>query len=259
MIDVQSSVDIRNIPICQVGIKNVVHPLSFSDNDEQNTTVQSVGDFSLYVHLPKEKKGTHMSRFLSLLYTYSNKLSLNQLSSFSHDMNNLLESNSSFLSVSFPFFHKKEAPVSKTIGTIDVAVTLQIENIEGNLSQKISVQVPIKSLCPCSKAISEYGAHSQRGHITIHLWNSQLSIKDCIEIAEEAASSPIYSILKREDEKYVTEHAYNKPRFVEDLARESAYLLKEKSAGAKFEITAENFESIHNHSAWACVRSEDIQ
>lgn len=254
----QNSVDYRNIPICHVGIKNVKHPLSFSDSDSEKTTIQSVANFSLFVDLPQEKKGTHMSRFLSILYDFAPSLSMEKFVTLSTELCKKLESQNSFIQASFPFFHKKQAPVSKTPGFLDVEVTFEIENISGLIQKKLSVVIPIKSLCPCSKAISQYGAHSQRGLISIHIWNSTLSIQDCIHFAEEAASSPIYSILKREDEKYVTEQAYNTPRFVEDLVRETAFFLKEKANGTKFEVTAENFESIHNHSAWACVRSEDI-
>lgn len=259
MIDVQNTTDYRNIPLSQVGIKGVKHPLTFTDNDEAKTTIQSVANFSMFVYLPQEKKGTHMSRFLEVLYVSTDSLSMDSFVTLTHAINKKLESENSFIRASFPFFYKKLAPVSKTPGLIDLEVTIEIENTAGSINKKLSVEVPIKSLCPCSKAISQYGAHSQRGLITIHLWNSNLSIQDCIQFAEEAASSPVYSILKRDDEKFVTEQAYNTPRFVEDLVRETAFALKEKSAGAKFEVSAENFESIHNHNAWACVRSEDIR
>lgn len=259
MIDVQNSHDTRNIPLCHVGIKNVKHPLTFTDSDKDHTTVQSVANFSLFVNLPQEKKGTHMSRFLAILYDFTPSLSLEKCVALSGEINKKLESQNSFIQICFPFFHKKQAPISKTPGFLDVDVILEIENIAGVANKKLSVIVPIKSLCPCSKAISENGAHSQRGLISIHLWNPTLSIQDCIHIAESAASSPLYSILKREDEKYITEQAYKTPRFVEDLVRETAFLLKEKNNYLKFEVTAENFESIHNHNAWACVRSEDIK
>ncbi len=259
MIDMQNSLDYRNIPICHVGVKNVKLPIAFSDSNTNNPPVQSVATFSLYVDLPQEKKGTHMSRFLSVLYDYTPSLSTQNFVALSHKINQILESKNSFIQASFPFFHTKNAPISKTPGIIDVDITIETENISGVINQKLSVIVPIKSLCPCSKAISESGAHSQRGVVSIHIWNSNLSIQDCIAFAENAASSPLYSILKREDEKYVTEQAYKTPRFVEDLVRETAFALKEKVHCTKFEVTAENFESIHNHNAWACVRSEDIK
>lgn len=258
MIDMQSSIDYRNIPIRNVGVKNVKCPVLFTDSDTNQTFNHSVSVFSLFVGLPQEKKGTHMSRFLSILYDYANKLSINSLVQMSSELNEKLESENSYIQAQFPFFFEKLAPVSKTKGMIDVEVSVEVENKKSQVSKKLSVVIPIKSLCPCSKAISEYGAHSQRGLITISIWDSNLSIRNCIEFAENAASSPIYSILKREDEKYVTEKAYNTPRFVEDLVRETAYLLKEKAPNTKFEITAENFESIHNHNAWAQVCSDDF-
>ncbi len=259
MIDIQNSSDYRKIPIAHVGIKNVKHPLTFIDSNEKKTTVHSVGIFSLFVDLPQEKKGTHMSRLLPGIYKYTPYLSVDNFVTLSQQLKLKLESQNSYVKAEFPFFYKKIAPISKAEGTVDVEVIIEVENINEAINKKLSVIIPIKSLCPCSKAISEYGAHSQRGLISIHVWNSDLSIQDCISFAENAASSPIYSILKREDEKYVTEQAYKTPRFVEDLVRETAFFLKEKSNGTlKFEVTAENFESIHNHNAWACVRSGDI-
>ena len=138
-------------------------------------------------------------------------------------------------------------------------IKVKANALEKTTETILSIQIPVKSLCPCSKAISEYGAHSQRSHMTITLWNPKLSIKDCIEIAENSASSAIYPVLKRVDEKFVTEKAYNTPRFVEDLVREAAIQLKEKCPHSKFEVSAENFESIHNHNAWAIVTSDDLE
>jgi GTP cyclohydrolase I len=258
MIDMQNSSDYRNIPISNVGIKNVKLPISYSDN-ALKSCINTVGVFSLYASLTKDKKGTHMSRFLSLLYSVSNQLSMNKLCELSTSLNKNLESENSFIQGCFTYFYKKEAPVSKIMGVIDIETTIEIENKAGNIQTMLSVAAPITSLCPCSKAISEYGAHSQRGIITITVWNSNLSIEDCIQVAEESASSPIFSLLKREDEKFVTEKAYNTPRFVEDLVRETAFSLKEKLNCQQFQVTAENFESIHTHNAWACVKSEDIQ
>ena len=258
MIDIQNSTDTRNISIAQVGIKNVKIPILFTDNNEKKSTFSSVAQFDLSVSLPAEKKGTHMSRFLPLLYDYASSLSLQTLENLSLDMADKMDSSSSFIHVTFPFFIEKQAPVSKMSGLLDVEVALEIKNKKGNIETKLSVFVPIKSLCPCSKAISENGAHSQRGIIAIHIYNSSVSIQQCVQFAESAASSPLYPILKREDEKYVTENAYNTPRFVEDLVRETAFSLKKHYPQSQFEVTAENFESIHNHNAWACVQSGDI-
>lgn len=258
MQDIQSSQDYRKIPIARVGIKNVTHPIFFTDAGDAQASHPSVATFSLSVSLPAEKKGTHMSRFLSILYESMPYFSIQKAVDLTATMCERLESNSSFISAEFPYFYEKFAPVSKTPGLADVLVRIEVENNQENTQKKLTVEIPIKSLCPCSKAISDFGAHSQRGHIKITLWNSQLGIKECIEAAENAASCALYPILKRVDEKYVTEAAYQKPRFVEDLVREAAIGIKERDNVSKFEIFVENFESIHNHNAWAFVKSDDL-
>jgi GTP cyclohydrolase I len=256
MIDVQSSLDDRNIPIAQVGIRDVKLPISFSD--EGKTPCASVGNFSTSVFLPREKKGTHMSRFLPILYESANKLSLLQLETLSQEIKEKLESEKAFLKLDFPFFIEKRSPISGVFGLMDINVSIELTNTTNGVQKKVSLSVPIKSLCPCSKAISEAGAHSQRGIISIEVWDCHLSFAQLISFAEGAASSPLYPILKREDEKYVTEKAYSTPRFVEDLVRETAFALKKAAPHVTFEITAENFESIHNHNAWARVSSGDM-
>lgn len=258
MQDIQKSKDLRRIPIAQVGIKDVKHPFYFQDSEEEHAFLPTVGDFSLSVALSHDQKGTHMSRFLSVLYDLMPHFSVCKAIEMTQRINHALESRSCFLNVDFSYFYEKQAPVSKTTGHDHVSVNLGISNHDNTIEKKLTVTIPIKSLCPCSKAISDFGAHNQRGHITITLWNSHLSIKKCIKIAEEAASCALYPILKRADEKYVTEAAYQKPRFVEDLVRDTAIGLKEQDNSAAFEVLAENFESIHNHNAWALVRSRDL-
>lgn len=259
MQDIQSSKDYRHVPIAQVGIKDVSHPMFFSDLGENNTTLASVGNFSLSVALPSDQKGTHMSRFMSVLYEFMPNFSIQKSIEMTSKINNLLESTSCFFAVDFSYFYEKQAPVSKTIGLDHVLVRLEVENHFEKVNNKLVVTIPITSLCPCSKAISEFGAHNQRGHIKVTLWNSKLGIKNCIEIAENAASCALYPVLKRADEKYVTEAAYQKPRFVEDLVREAAVGIKELENTSEFEVLAENFESIHNHNAWALVKSADLK
>ncbi len=261
MQDTQAFPDQRMVKIAKVGIKNVNYPILFQDSDAKKTqTYPATATFSFFVELPANKKGTHMSRFPSILYEFGSDLSLEKLENMAVEINHRLESTKSYIQTAFQFFYEKEAPISKIKGLADVLVEVEtISCLKSQTTESIlTIQVPVKSLCPCSKAISEFGAHSQRSFISIKLWQPTLSIIQYVEIAELAASSAVYPILKRVDEKFVTEKAYNTPRFVEDLVREAAIQLKEKSSAAKFEITAENFESIHNHNAWAQVTSEDL-
>ena len=261
MQDTQDFPDHRMVKIAKVGIKDVSHPIFFSDIGEQETiTFPSTASFSFFVELSAAKKGTHMSRFPTILYEFAPYFNLKKLEKMAHEINKKLESDISFIETKFTYFYEKFAPVSKTRGLADIKIQLNIKaNSQKNITDtQLIIQIPVKSLCPCSKAISEYGAHSQRSHMTISLWNPTLSIKQCIEIAENSASSALYPVLKRVDEKFVTEKAYNTPRFVEDLVREAAIQLKEKTSNSRFEVSAENFESIHNHNAWAMVTSEDL-
>ena len=261
MQDTQGFPDQRMVKIAKVGIKDVCHPIFFSDIGQDNfVTFPTTATFSFFVELSSTKKGTHMSRFPTILYEFAPNFNLKKFEEMAHAINNKLESQTSFIETKFTYFYEKYAPVSKTKGIADLEIQLKIKanSINNTAETVMSIQIPVKSLCPCSKAISEYGAHSQRSHMTITLWNPKLSIQECIAIAESSASSAIYPVLKRVDEKYVTEKAYNTPRFVEDLVREAAIQLKEKSGNSKFEVSAENFESIHTPNAWAFVTSDDL-
>jgi GTP cyclohydrolase IB len=261
MQDTQDFPDHRMVKIAKVGIKDVSHPIFFSDiGGQESVTFPSSASFSFFVELSATKKGTHMSRFPTILYEFAPYFNLKKLEKMANEINKRLESEISFIETKFTYFYEKFAPVSKTRGLADIQIHLKIKaNSQNNTTDtQLIIQIPVKSLCPCSKAISEYGAHSQRSHMTISLWNPTLSIKQCIEIAENSASSALYPVLKRIDEKFVTEKAYNTPRFVEDLVREAAIQLKEKSGSSRFEVSSENFESIHNHNAWAMVTSDDL-
>ncbi|WGL59283.1 GTP cyclohydrolase FolE2 [Pigmentibacter sp. JX0631] len=261
MQDTQAFPDQRMVKIAKVGITEVNYPILFQDQNQiASQVLPSTANFSFFVELPAHKKGTHMSRFPSILYEFGSLLSIQKLEKMAAQINERLESSKAYIKTSFQFFYEKEAPVSKIKGIANVDVTIEVSSCLTTRTKEsiLQVKVPIKSLCPCSKAISEYGAHSQRSFITLRLWQPSLSIQDCIKIAELSASSAVYPILKRVDEKFVTEKAYNTPRFVEDLVREAAIHLKEKDNSLKFEITAENFESIHNHNAWAFVTSDDL-
>lgn len=260
MIDVQSHKDERRVPIASVGIRNVSHPISFADLGAQGESA-TVGRFSLAVALPAHKKGTHMSRFLTVLYEHAPHFSMAQFGSLCRSLTQRLESTRSHLSVVFPYFFEKRAPVTQSRGLAEVTVSIEItHDLERDdaLHSILSVHVPITSLCPCSKAISAWGAHSQRGVIKIRLESDAIPVSKCIEAAEKAASSALYPVLKREDEKFVTEQAYHTPRFVEDLVRETALGLRELNQTLCFSVEAENFESIHTHDAWAMVQSSDI-
>ncbi|NCW20214.1 MAG: GTP cyclohydrolase I FolE2 [Gammaproteobacteria bacterium] len=223
--DVQSRADTRQLPINKVGIKDITHPVKLRDRSsgEQHT----VATFNMYVNLPHDFKGTHMSRFVEIL------------------------------EMSFPFFVMKKAPVSGVESLMDYRATLIGEQRAGVADVWVRVVVPVTSLCPCSKRISERGAHNQRSHVTItaklreHLW-----IEELIDIAESEASCEVFGILKRPDEKYVTERAYDNPKFVEDLVRDIAMRLNAESRVAAYSVEAENFESIHNHSAYALIERD---
>lgn len=257
MIDVQSDTDSRNIRIQKVGVKGIKHPLRW--NVSHVSGAQTVGVFDMYVELPGSQKGTHMSRFLDVLYRHATQLDVLRLKTFASDICSVLEAPAAFVTLNFSYFFQKAAPVSGKLGLFDVDVRYDVKVTASGASQvDCSIQVPVQSLCPCSKSISQYGAHNQRSIIQISVKNSDASIDDLVSIAENAASSALYPVLKRVDEKFVTERAFENPKFVEDLVRDAALGLKAHKGIQKFEVSAENFESIHNHNVWAVVTSDDI-
>ena len=209
----------------------------------------------MYVGLAKEHKGTHMSRFIEILNQQDIALSLSKFEQLVRGMISRLDAQTGRLEVNFPFFMKKMAPVTKTSGLLDYDITLIGEvHDHGRYTQSLKLIVPVTSLCPCSKLISERGAHNQRSHITLEaLTNPDLVIEDLITSVEEEASCQLYSVLKRADEKHVTEQAYDNPKFVEDLVRDTAKRLKDNPDVIAFTVESENFESIHNHSAYAQI------
>ncbi len=255
MADVQSSHDMRNIAIDKVGIKDIRHPVRITDRDgiEQHT----VATFNMYVELPHNFKGTHMSRFVEILNSHERELSVRSFKDMLAEMGERLEADIGYIEMTFPFFVNKKAPVTGVESLIDYEVTL-IGNIEyGEIRTQTRVVVAATSLCPCSKKISDFGAHNQRSHVTITARSKEsLWIEDLIDIAEQEASSELYSLLKRPDEKFVTEHAYNNPKFVEDLVRDVAGRLNVVEEILSYTVEAENFESIHNHSAYALISKE---
>lgn len=255
--DVQSSADHRQIAIDKVGVKGIRHPIRVRDKsgDELNT----VATFNMYVYLPHHFKGTHMSRFVDIINSQEKYISIESFREMLPAMLKRLESDAGIIEMAFPFFIQKSAPVSGVKSLMDYEVEFCGEVKDGKNSLKLKVIVPVTSLCPCSKEISEYGAHNQRSHITIEAevnesQSETLWIEDLISMAEQSASCELYGLLKRPDEKYVTEKAYDNPKFVEDIIRDVAGILKKDSRIQSFVAEAENFESIHNHSAYALIR-----
>jgi GTP cyclohydrolase I len=252
--DVQSRADTRQLPINKVGIKDITHPVKLRDRSsgEQHT----VATFNMYVNLPHDFKGTHMSRFVEILHG-EREISVENFRRMLEEMTRRLEAESGHIEMTFPFFVMKKAPVSGVESLMDYRATLIGEQRGGLAEMWVRVVVPVTSLCPCSKRISERGAHNQRSHVTIaaklreHLW-----IEELIDIAESEASCEVFGILKRPDEKYVTEKAYDNPKFVEDLVRDIAMRLNAEPRIAAYTVEAENFESIHNHSAYALIERD---
>jgi GTP cyclohydrolase FolE2 len=254
--DVQSGRDERNLAIDRVGIKGLRYPLPFADGgDAPQSTIATC---NVYVALPETRKGTHMSRLVELLEERAaagaEPLTVAGLRPFVEHLLARLDAPGGRVEIAFPFFVRKLAPVSGVASLLDVDVQLAAELAAGIYTSTVTVAVPVTSLCPCSKEISAYGAHNQRSLVTIGVRSAEpVEIAEVIRIAEDEASCELYGILKRADEKYVTERAYDNPRFVEDLVRGVAARLAADDRFAAFSVEAENFESIHNHSAYARI------
>ncbi len=271
MIDIQSTPDTREVPLQKVGVKNVRYPVQVLDknNKVQNTTAS----VNLFVNLPHNYKGTHMSRFIEVFHKYHKDISMTNFLEMLEEIRTKLDAERAFGRISFPYFIEKKAPVTKSAGLMEYQCSYEGEvspslhspckasdccatpsagsDAARNARFFISIKVPLATLCPCSKAISEYGAHNQRGFVKVKLLYTQFFwIEDVIQMIENCASTPLYSILKRQDEKFVTEHAYDNPRFVEDVVRE-VYLGLKKMDFTWFTVEAETEESIHYHNAYA--------
>jgi GTP cyclohydrolase IB len=251
MKDVQGSPDFRRMPIEKVGIRNIRYPITVRDKSRE--TQQTVADVSLSVNLPHTNRGTHMSRFIEVLDRFKNEVSYQSLDLILLEVKKSLKAEDSHIELAFPYFLRKKAPVSalESLMSYQCVISATYTN---RLEISTRVDVPVHTLCPCSKEISTMSAHNQRGMVAITVGMAKfIWIEDLIQIAEESASSPLYALLKREDEKYVTETAYENPRFVEDVVREVALRL-EKLPGLRWHVVeVENFESIHNHSAYAVI------
>lgn len=260
MPDVQSSVDMRHIAIQRVGVRGVRHPMIVAAGDENLPTV---ADWELTVALPAHEKGTHMSRFVALLENYRRKpMTPAVFCDMGREMLDLLDAEQGDMRARFPYFLSKVAPVSEVSSLMDYEVSWKCVARRGDqpgsslADFELTVLVPVTSLCPCSKAISEYGAHNQRSHVTVTVSVSDpalVQLDTLIRKVEAQASCELWGLLKRTDEKFVTERAYENPKFVEDLVRDVAQAVRELPGVSSYRIEAENFESIHNHSAYAVV------
>lgn len=253
--DVQNHADKRNIPINKVWIKAIRHPVQVRDRSsgEQHT----IAMFNMYVNLPHNFKGTHMSRFVEILHQHEREISVKSFKEILREMTEKLEAESGHIEMHFPYFVNKKAPVSAVESLMDYDVTLVGERHGDETTTTIKVVVPVTSLCPCSKKISDYGAHNQRSHVTVTATiNEFVWIEELIDVVEKEASCELYGLLKRPDEKAVTERAYDNPKFVEDMVRDVAARLNNDDRVSRYVVESENFESIHNHSAYALIEKD---
>ncbi|MFO7896583.1 MAG: GTP cyclohydrolase FolE2 [Candidatus Cloacimonadales bacterium] len=251
-VDIQSLQDKRNVTIDRVGVKGVRYPIVV--DDKRNKQQHTVADIDISVELLHQHRGTHMSRFIEVLNKFHDNL-IADLENFILEIKNSLDAERAYTKINFPYFVSKKAPVSRIESLLSYNCWFEA-SYSDRYHLKIGVEVPVTSLCPCSKEISDYGAHNQRSLVTVEVeYEGFVWLEDIIELVESAASCEIYPLLKRVDEKYVTEKAYENPGFVEDMVRDITTKLRSDQRITSFKVEAENFESIHNHSAYACVKS----
>ncbi|WP_143814752.1 GTP cyclohydrolase FolE2 [Magnetofaba australis] len=256
--DMQASRDTRRLPIDKVGVKGIRHPIVVKDRNRgaQNT----VADINMTVNLPHHFKGTHMSRFLEVLADHDDAISVENLPDLLTKVQERLSAHEAHIEMTFPYFMRKEAPVSKQAGLMDYQARFVASKKGDEFLMTLGVDVAVTSLCPCSKEISQYGAHNQRSLVSLNIQsNAFVWIEELIELVEANASCELYAILKRPDEKYVTERAYENPRFVEDMVRDLAEKLDADARITWFSVASENFESIHNHSAYAFIEGGEAR
>ncbi|MFA7238443.1 MAG: GTP cyclohydrolase FolE2 [Phycisphaeraceae bacterium] len=249
--DVQSSADHRQVPIDKVGVKNVVYPIRLRTptGGEQHT----VATVNMYVSLPHHQKGTHMSRFLEVLNEHAQEIDPTNVIAICRDIRERLHAADAHLELSFDYFINKPAPVTRMKGLMAYRVSFECAS-NGSDDFVLGVKVPATSLCPCSKAISAYGAHNQRCEIEARVRiRKMMWIEELVKFCEDAASAPVYSVLKRPDEKHVTEQAFDHPKFVEDIVRDLAVMLDNEPRILWYTVNSENFESIHSHNAYASI------
>jgi len=257
MKDTQAEADERGIAIDSVGVSGLRWPITVWDKAKEKQA--TVGTFKLAVALPEKFKGTHMSRFVEALNEQRGEITFRTLPQLVANLRNRLAAPSAQVHVDFPYFVEKQAPVTQSSAMIDFQCWFRASGTADSRSFEMGIQVPVTSLCPCSKAISDYGAHNQRGYVGIEVRPkieadgtvALIWLEELVSIADSAASCPVYPLLKREDERHVTMRAYDKPAFVEDMVRDCAIALKADARVAGFRVTVENHESIHNHAAFA--------
>ncbi len=250
--DKQSERDHRNLRIDKVGVRDVRFPVRVRDKALAfQNTIATIG---MYVDLPKEFKGTHMSRFIEVLNAHGNMIHVENITEILHAMQTKFQAATSHLEIEFPYFMTKQAPVTGKESLMDYVARFTAAACHGEIDFVLTVKAMVTTLCPCSKAISAFGAHNQRGEVTVSIRSRQsVWIEDLIGLIESSASSELYALLKRQDEKAVTERAYQNPVFVEDLVRNVAVKLNAHPDVTWYKVEAENHESIHNHNAYACI------
>jgi GTP cyclohydrolase I len=250
--DKQSERDHRELPIDKVGVRGLRFPIQI--RDKAHSLQNTVATIGLFVDLPKEFKGTHMSRFIEVLNAHGSVVHVENITDILYAMQKKLNAATSHLEMEFPFFLEKNAPVSGMTSVLDYTARFDATATGREIDFVLTVKANVTTLCPCSKAISRHGAHNQRGEVTVQIRSTKaIWIEDLIAIIESSASSELYSLLKRQDEKAVTERAYENPVFVEDLVRNVALKLKAHRDVTWYKVEAENYESIHNHNAYACI------
>ena len=255
--DIQNQKDDRNIDIDKVGVKDIRYPITVLDKETK--TQQTVALINMYVNLPRDYKGTHMSRLVEILNEHNRRISIQNFSDILSTMKKRLNAESAQIEISFPYFVMKLSPVTHSQGLMEYQCTFKGSLNKGK-DLVVMINVPINTLCPCSKEISNFGAHNQRGEVRLQVrFKKFIWIEDLIKLVEESAPSDIYSVLKREDEKYVTEKAYQNPKFVEDIVRDIASKLDRDPNITWFAVESENFESIHNHNAYAFIERDKSQ
>jgi GTP cyclohydrolase I len=255
--DTQSERDDRHLPIDRVGVRSLRFPLSI--RDRAAAVQHTVATVSLAVDLPHQFKGTHMSRFVEMLHAHGKELTVSNIVSMPRELMKKLHADKAHVEMRFPYFRAKKAPVSGAEGLLDYGVVFEVNADANTTDFVLTVEAPVTTLCPCSKAISARGAHNQRGNVTLSVrFSEPVWIEDLLELVEASASAQLYSLLKRPDEKFVTEAAYDNPVFVEDLVRNVAQKVISHPHITWFRVEAENFESIHNHNAWAVIESHTL-
>jgi GTP cyclohydrolase I len=256
--DVQSRADPRHLAINKVGICDVRHPVSIAQRAGGHQS--TIATFGMYVNLPQEFKGTHMSRFVQILNAHEQQITVQSFKAMLREMTERLESDNGHIEMTFPFFIDKHAPITGVKGVMDYEVTFIGDRVDNKTTLHVEVAVPVTTLCPCSKDISDYGAHNQRSLVKIRVQSDAFFwAEELIDIAESEGSCELFGVLKRIDEKQVTERAYENPKFVEDVVRDIATRLNEDDRFRSYRVESENFESIHNHSAYAMIESDKDQ